>query len=247
MGKSRLLWKVGRAREAIAFCDNHLDRSGTSRDNAFSLLDGFILFDKGMALLQVGDLETALGTCDQVLASLREIESTELREFLVAKVMCLKGVIHVLSDRTVEALRTFDEVVIRFGTALSTPLTAAAVASSLVAKALLLEREGRTIKESEFSLLLVFLAEHEDLPPHSVNVISSFIINTRPARALELIQESPAAEMLLPLVTALQQELGQNPQVAKEVCAVAQDIRFKFEIGQPTVSVSRATDNSSND
>ena len=32
-----------------------------------------------------------------------------------------------------------------------------------------------------------------------------------PTHVLELIQESPAADMLLPLVTALQFELGQDP------------------------------------
>ena len=229
MGKSRLLWKVGRAREAIVFCDNHLVRSGTGSDDSFSLLDGFVLVDKGMALVQVGDLETALDICDQVLANLSEIEPTELGESLTAKMMCLKGMIHVLSDEKVEALRVFDEVVIRFGSVMSTPLTGAAVAGSLVARALILETEGRMIRESEFSLLLVFLAEHEDLPPHSVDVISGFIVSVGPARALELIQESPAVEMLVPLVTALQQELGQTPQVAREVYEIAQDVRRELE------------------
>ena len=45
------------------------------------------------------------------------------------------------------------------------------------------------------------------------------------ARTLELIQASPAANLLVPLVTALQQELGQETHVAKEVDEVAADVR----------------------
>ena len=45
------------------------------------------------------------------------------------------------------------------------------------------------------------------------------------ARTLKLIQASPAADLLLPLVTALQQELGQETHVAKEVDEVAADVR----------------------
>ena len=49
------------------------------------------------------------------------------------------------------------------------------------------------------------------------------------ARTLKLIEESPAADLLLPLVTALQQELGRETHVAKEVNEVAADIREKMK------------------
>ena len=41
----------------------------------------------------------------------------------------------------------------------------------------------------------------------------------------DLIEASPSASLLLPLTTALQQELGLEPRVAREVTEVAQDIR----------------------
>ena len=52
-----------------------------------------------------------------------------------------------------------------------------------------------------------------------------FSVHLEPSRSLELIQPSQAAELLLPLVTALQQEVGLKPRVAREVEEVAQDIR----------------------
>ena len=50
-----------------------------------------------------------------------------------------------------------------------------------------------------------------------------------PARMNELIQGSPAMSLLLPLTTALEQELGLTPRVAQEVNEVAQDIRRELK------------------
>ena len=44
-------------------------------------------------------------------------------------------------------------------------------------------------------------------------------------RMLELIRASPAVDLLLPLSTALEQELGLDPGLAREVEKVARDIR----------------------
>ena len=45
----------------------------------------------------------------------------------------------------------------------------------------------------------------------------------------DLIQASPAAELLLPLTKALEKELGLEPLAAKEVEEVAEDIRRDLE------------------
>ena len=45
------------------------------------------------------------------------------------------------------------------------------------------------------------------------------------ARVLEFIRKSPSADLLLPLTTAFEQELGLEPRVAREVEEVAKDIR----------------------
>ena len=43
-----------------------------------------------------------------------------------------------------------------------------------------------------------------------------------------MIQVSPAANLLLPLTTALEQEMGLTPRVAREVEEVAEDIRRRL-------------------
>ncbi len=98
-------------------------------------------------------------------------------------------------------------------------------ADHLILKAISLDQAGRTISEGEFCLLLKHLAADDELRPGSIDALTCIVGRSGPARSLELIQESPVAQLLLPLVTALQQELGQNPQVAKEVQDVAGDVR----------------------
>ena len=101
-------------------------------------------------------------------------------------------------------------------------------ADALIFKAISLDQAGRTIGESDFCLLLKHLAEGDGLRPGSSDALTSFIARVGPARSLELIQGAPAAQLLLPLVTALQQELGHSTQVAKEVEEVAGDVRRRL-------------------
>ena len=54
-----------------------------------------------------------------------------------------------------------------------------------------------------------------------------FSIEIGSERMVELIQASPSANLLLPLTTALEQELGREPRVAREVAEVAEDIRTR--------------------
>ncbi len=118
---------------------------------------------------------------------------------------------------------------------------------AFLAETISLYQAERTTRESELSSLLRRMAEERQLLNGTVDAVAYFMGEIGLNRTLELIQESPAAEMLLPLVTALQLELGQKPRVAKEVLAVAGDVRFHFEVSEPTVSVTRASDDQSND
>ena len=59
----------------------------------------------------------------------------------------------------------------------------------------------------------------------SLGALMLFSIEIGPARMRELIRASPAADLLLPLTTALEREMGLEPRVAREVEEVAEDIR----------------------
>ena len=61
-----------------------------------------------------------------------------------------------------------------------------------------------------------------------VTTLIKLSIDLGPARVRDLIQASPAANLLLPLTTALEQDLGLKPRVALEVAEVAADIQQRL-------------------
>ncbi len=247
LGKSSLLRKKGQIREAVAICDDLLELVGTRRDGNLPLMAAGALHHKVLSLMVDNDLETALESCDRALASIDEEEPTgRIVSLEKAFILYSKALVWMPSEHPVEALTILDQAVQQCGQSPKGRFAQMA-AFSLVAKVHLLTLMGGRISDSELSLLLSCLAECVDIPPQTIKAIAGVIVNDGTSRVLKLIQESPAAEILLPLVTALQLELGQDPRVAKEVLAVAEDVRFHFEVSEPTVSVTRASEGQSND
>ena len=83
--------------------------------------------------------------------------------------------------------------------------------------------------EQDIEAFLALLPELGSLAGEPLVALMEFSIELGPAHMRELIQGSPAAPLLLPLTTALEQELGLETRVAREVDEVAQDIREKLE------------------
>ena len=120
-------------------------------------------------------------------------------------------------DRALEACRSADE-----------EDAADLTVSAIELKSHLLSGLNRTISGKEAELLLDCLAGIDELPADAIDTMISFSAHVGPAHALKLIQKSPSSDLLLPLVTALQWELGEQPRVALEVEEVAKDIRDRL-------------------
>ena len=61
-----------------------------------------------------------------------------------------------------------------------------------------------------------------------------------PERMCDLIKSSPAGDVLLPLRTALERELGLEPRVAREIEEIAEDIRREL-LSRPNGDGERRT------
>ena len=61
-----------------------------------------------------------------------------------------------------------------------------------------------------------------------VNTLMRISVDLGPVRVRDMIQASPAANFLLPLTTALEQEMELEHRVAREVEEIAEDIREKL-------------------
>ena len=181
------------------------------------------LHSKGRAWDQLGDSSEAVYAYEQALDRFATVQTSEL-DLLVADTMLRKGSALVQNQKPSEAVAVFDEVIARFVTA-DAPSLVAEATSALLSKAAALLLQGKPPADSDFSLLLDCLSREGELRPGLIQGLTTFAVISGQARILKLIQASPAADVLLPLVTALQQELGQETHVAKEVDEVAADIR----------------------
>ena len=224
--KCGLLFTTGRRNEAIADCDDLVNRFEKRTHPRFRVILAGASRIKAATLIDRGDTASALNTLDQALARIGKLESAYLR-LLAAKMVSDKGWALIESNQPTEAIAAFDQVVNQFGT-VEEPGVAQAVADAITFKVVVLDSIGQSISEDELSLLLRCFDRSEQLSSGSIEALVRVSVRIGPARTLELIQQSPAAQLLLPLIAALQQELGQQTQVAKEVEEVAQDIRHKL-------------------
>ena len=214
---------AGRYDEGITACDQMMASFGTSREPAIVVMMANALDSKGRAWDQLGDSSEAVYAYEQALDCFAAVKASELDQ-LVADTMLRKGSALVQSQKPSEAVAAFDEVIARFAAADATNLVAK-VTSALLSKAAAALLQGETLADSDFSLLLDCLSREGELRPGLIQGLTTLAVISGQARTIGLIQASPAADLLLPLVTALQQELGQETHVAKEVDEVAADIR----------------------
>ena len=86
----------------------------------------------------------------------------------------------------------------------------------------------RTAGEQEVAATLAIFPDLSTPQWALLNGLKEVSLAVGPRRMRELIVASPSAELLLPLTTALECELGIKPRVAREVVEVAEDIRRDF-------------------
>ena len=115
-------------------------------------------------------------------------------------------------------------MVSRFGES-ETPALLEPVATALVYKGAILASGEPSDREQDIEAMLAILPKLDSFPKGGLDALMAFSIDLGPARMRELVQASPAADLLLPLTTALEREMGLEPRVAREVEEVAQDIR----------------------
>ena len=217
---------AGQYEEGVEACDQLLASFGASTEPIIVVLVATALDSKGRALAQLGRLAEAVDAYDRALTSFDVAAAGELDE-LVADTMHRKGMVLMQQQKLREAEGVFDAIATRFSTGDARKL-AAAVSNALLCKGTILLARGENLSDGEFSLLLDCLAEENELRPGFVQVLTLMASRFGLAQALELIQVSRARDLLLPLVTALQQELGQETNVAQEVAEVAADVRLNL-------------------
>ena len=207
--------------DALAACDEVLRRFGDS--DALKVVEqvAVALVIKATVLGELDRREEALAACDEVLRRFDD-GRIPLLAGQVARALVIKGAVLSELNRTDEALAVCDEVFDRFGSS-DAPLLLAEAADALVNKSIVLASLSRPAPPRDIAELLAILPKI-DSPTSAIGVLIRFSVDHGPEQMREWIQASPAAELLWPLTTALEREVGLAPRVPEEVSEVAEDI-----------------------
>ena len=230
--KAALLTLMDRSDETIEVCDLLVDLCDARRDivphETLSYLKGRTFTSKGLALIE-DDVSNAIRAFE---AALVEFESSrtshyeDLIELAIDTALLGKSVALWRYGEPLEAISPLDSIIARYKDNANLQ-TAERAASAIGHKSSFLSEIGQTLNDDDIAMLLELLKQTGYIPSVN-NALIGYIRRVGPIAALKTIQESGATEVLLPLVTALQQELGQKPRVPKEVEEVAKDIRERF-------------------
>ena len=221
VNKGMTLCTLNRPEEALTAYDEVLRRFGESETPALLEQAAKALVNKGMTLCTLDRLEEALTIYDEVVRRFGESEYRTLRMWTETALLNKAG-LELASQRYDSAIETVDRALDQH------------FASSpenrwwghLIRAEAVLASGDPSACEQDVTAILAALPGLGTLPVvRSLDTLMAFSIEIGPARMRELVRASPAADLLLPLTTALEREMGLEPRVAREVEEVAEDIR----------------------
>ena len=220
VSKGFILGRLNRLEDALAAYDEVVHRFGDS--DVPDLLESVAkaLVSRGFTLGRLDRPEDAQATFDEVVRRFGDRESPMFRRATECALI-------IKADFDIEC-RRYKAAIEAAGRVLDMCHTESSenrrLAYLIRAKATLASGD-LSASERDIAAILTILPDLDSLPKESLDALMEFSIEIGPERMVELIQASPSANLLLPLTTALEQELGHEPRVALEVAEVAEDIR----------------------
>ena len=227
VGKAHTLFELGRTDEALTVSGDLMRRFADSEDRTVAHLVAATLAVMGIILRKAGRMEEALANFDSVISRFGEVQERNIRR-VVCETLIRKAHIELLLGHLSTAISTATEAIGTFHTEVSSRRLLTAHATRALAR--LLKGCGESEYEGDFQTVLKTLLQLDNTPPMVIQTLMLASITFGAATVRDWILTSPAADHLLPLTTALEQELGLETRVAQEVEEVAQDIRQ--DIGQ---------------
>ena len=221
--KGIVLNMLNRPEEALVACNEVVHRFGESQDPAVLATVGTALVNKGIALDTLNRPKEASSAYDEATRRFGENESPMLQT-MIGFAFVRKAELELERGRYEAAIEAATRALDRNFTDLP-----AYWRSHLARAKAGLAAGNPTVYERDIEAMLAILPKIAPLPTESMDALVEFATGVGAKRMRELIQASPAADLLLPLTTALEWELGLKPRVAREVEEVAGDIRRCLE------------------
>lgn len=218
--KGTVLFGLDRLEEALAAWDDVIECFGNSTSPAVMEQIAMALGGKGVALIDLNRSEEGVAALDEVVRRFGDSDNPTLRSAAeTAKLN--KARLELAHGRAEAAIEAVNQVLNREGS--GAPETR--LYCHLIRSRASLKTGDQSACVQDVEAVLAMLPTLTPLPKDALDVFSKLAVDLGPAQVRELIQSSPAAELLLPVTVALERELGLEPRVAKEIEEVAEDIR----------------------
>ncbi len=215
-----VLGSLDRSEEALEACDEALRRFRSNNEFYGVETVAQTLFYKGALLVALDRTEEGFAAWDEVVRRFEASDVPVLRD--AAELVLCRRAHHELSrGQASTALGLLDRALLqapagRPGSRLQGHL--------IRARAHLAEGDDEA-GAGDIERALSILPELNMLPREVLVILADLSAGVGPERMCDLIKSSPADDLLLPLKTALERELGLEPRVAREVEEIAEDIR----------------------
>ena len=213
--------------EALKACDEALRRFGSSEEPHGVEAVARTLVNQGALLVALDRTEEGLAAWDEVVRRFEGSDVPALRD-AAESALCRRAQHEVTEGRASAAVAFLDRALLegRAG------IPDSRLQGHLVrARAHLAEGDGEACAR-DVEKALSILPELNLLPRDVLVVLAELALGVGPERMCDLIKSSPAGDLLLPLKTALERELGLEPRVAREVEEIAEDIRQELFAAQ---------------
>ena len=222
-----VLGSLGRPDEAVELCDEALRRFGSSDEPYGVEAVAQALVSKGSLLVGLDRTEEGFGEWDEVIRRFEVSDVPELRD-AAESALCRRAQHELTEGRARTAVAFLDRALLQ-GKA---GMPDSRLQGHLIrARAHLAEGDGEACA-GDVETALSILPQLNTLPRDVLVALADLSAGVGPARMCNLIESSPAGDLLLPLRTALERELGLEPRVAREVEEIAEDIRRELLVGR---------------
>ncbi len=218
--KGRALTQLNRLPEAIAAYDEILNCNNVDATLESETTVAMALLAKGEGLVKLSRMEAALTVWDDVERRFGMSDNPNLCEAVKMAQLGIAGLHFEMGqgDASVAAASRL------FETKISVPPWIGCQGRFARARAFLLKGDkASSMRDIETALSI--LPDLEFLPKMVIYIMCDLAVELGSAQLRELILASPASNLLLPLTTALERDLGLETRVAKEVEEVVKDIQ----------------------
>ena len=229
------LANLNRLDEALVAWDKLFKGFGASDSPTIQKFVASCLLRKGETLVELNRLEEAFEVWNRVVQRFAASPVETLR-FAAARALLNKAALDLESGRADAAIAAVDRVLeLKF-----VELPFGPWRGHLIRARAYLVKGNTAACAQDVEEVLAVLPLLGEFPKEALDGLCELAGDLGFKQMRNLIKASPAANLLLPLATALEKEIGLEPRVAKEVEEVAEDIRreLKPRMTQPLAAVA---------